>query len=48
MLLLLIILLVLALGGGYYGHGAGWGYAGWSPLGLILVIFVVLLLLGRL
>jgi len=44
---LLIILLVLALCGGGLGY-ARWGYYGWSPAGLIVVVLIVLLLTGRL
>ena len=48
MLFLLIILLILATGGGFYGHSRRWGYAGWSPLGLILIIILLLALTGNL
>jgi hypothetical protein len=48
MLFLLIILLILATGGGFYGHSRQWGYAGWSPLGLILIIVLLLALTGNL
>ena len=47
MLTLLIILLVLALIGGGVGHSR-FGYAGWSPAGLLLVVLVILLLTGNL
>jgi hypothetical protein len=47
LLTILIVLLVLALVGGGLGHPR-WGYAGWSPLGLILVVLVILMLMGRL
>jgi len=47
MLTLLIILLVLALIGGGVGHSR-FGYAGWSPFGLLLVVLVILLLTGNL
>ena len=47
MLILLIILLVVALGGGAWGHGR-FGYAGWSPLGIIVVLLVILYLTGNL
>ena len=47
MLFLLIILLILATGGGFYGHSR-WGYAGWSPLGVIVLLLVVLWLTGNL
>ncbi len=44
---ILIVLLVLALVAGGMGHSR-WGYAGWSPLGVILAVFVVLWLTGNL
>lgn len=47
LMILLIVLLVLALGGGGYGHSR-FGAVSWSPLGIIAVIFIVLLLTGRL
>ena len=43
---LLIILLVLALLGGGLGHGR-FGYAGWSPAGILIVILLILVLTGR-
>lgn len=43
----LLILLVLALFGGGWGH-ARFGYAGWSPAGVLAVLLVILLLMGRL
>lgn len=46
MLTILIILLVLALIGGGIGHSR-YGYAGWSPAGLILLVVLVLLLTGN-
>lgn len=49
LLTLLIVLLVLALAGGSWGYNrSGWGYRGFSPLGVLVVIFVVLLLMGAL
>ncbi len=45
--ILLVVLLVLALLGGGLGHGR-FGYAGWSPAGLLVVVLVVLFLTGRL
>lgn len=45
MLTILFILLVLALVGGGLGHSR-FGYAGWSPAGLILLVVLVLLLTG--
>jgi hypothetical protein len=50
MLMLLIILLVvfvLALGGGGWGHSR-YGYAGWSPAGLILIVLALLYFTDRL
>jgi hypothetical protein len=44
---LLIILLVIALLGGGLGHGT-YGWAGWSPAGILIVILLILLLTGRL
>jgi hypothetical protein len=46
MLTILFILLVLALIGGGLGHSR-FGYAGWSPAGLILLVVLVLLLTGN-
>jgi hypothetical protein len=45
---LLVVLLLLALLSGGYGHSRGWGYAGWSPLGLIILIVLVMALTGNL
>ena len=47
LLLLLIVLLVFSLGGGYWGHSR-YGFAGWSPLGIVIVVLVVLYLTGNL
>jgi Flp pilus assembly protein protease CpaA len=45
--IILVILLVFAvLGGGY--SSATYGWAGWSPAGLLLVILLILFLTGRL
>ena len=46
MLTILFILLVLALVGGGFGHSR-FGYAGWSPAGLIVVVVLVLLFTGH-
>jgi cytochrome c-type biogenesis protein CcmH/NrfG len=46
--IVLLVVLLLALGGGYYGSNAGWGPWGWSPVGIVLVILVLLLITGRL
>lgn len=47
LLILVIVLVVLALGGGFYA-GPNYGLAGWSPLGIVLLILVILLLTGNL
>jgi hypothetical protein len=45
LLILLIILAVIALAGGGWGYSrADWGYRGFSPLGLVILVIVVLLL----
>ncbi len=46
MLTILFILLVLALVGGGLGHGR-FGYAGWSPAGIILLVLLVMFLTGN-
>jgi hypothetical protein len=48
LLTLLVILLLVALLGGGYGSTRGWGYYGWSPLGLIILIVLILALTGNL
>jgi hypothetical protein len=48
LLTVLVVLLLLALLGGGLGSSRGWGYAGWSPLGLLVVIVVILALTGNL
>jgi hypothetical protein len=45
--IILIVLLVLALGGGGWAHSR-YGYIGWSPAGLLLLLVVVLWLTGGL
>jgi hypothetical protein len=47
MFLILVVLLVFALAGGGWGH-ARYGYAGWSPAGIVLLLFVILWLTGHL
>ena len=47
MLTLIVILLVLALVGGGVGHSR-FGYAGWSPAGILVVILLILFLTGNL
>ena len=49
MILLLIILLLLVIGGlPAWPYSRGWGYYPSGGLGLILIVLLVLLLLGRL
>ncbi|MBV9462850.1 MAG: DUF3309 domain-containing protein [Verrucomicrobiae bacterium] len=45
----LLILLILALVGAFptWGYSRSWGYAPSGIVGLILIVFVVLLLMGR-
>ena len=45
--ILLIVLLVLALGGGTWGHSR-YGYAGWSPAGLIVLVLLLMWFTGHL
>jgi Protein of unknown function (DUF3309) len=48
LVILLIILLLLAVGSfPVWPYSRGWGYYPFSGLGVVLVILVVLLLLGR-
>jgi len=53
MLILIVVVLLVVFGGGgsyYYGSSAGWGpshYGGIGIVGLLLIVFVVWLLLGR-
>jgi len=47
MLTLLVILLVVALVGGGVGHSR-YGYAGWSPAGILILIVLVMALTGNL
>lgn len=44
---LLLVLVVLALVGGGLGHSR-FGYAGWSPAGILVIILVVLFVTGNL
>lgn len=46
MFTILIILLVLALLGGGIGHSR-YGYAGWSPAGILVIVLLVLFLSGH-
>ncbi len=47
LLIILLVVLVLALGGGGWGHSR-YGYVGWSPAGLILLVLLVLWFTGGL
>jgi hypothetical protein len=44
--MILVILLVVALAGGGVGHSR-FGYAGWSPAGVLLIVLLVLLMAGH-
>ena len=46
MLTILFIVLLVALIGGGLGHSR-FGYAGWSPAGVILLVLLVLFLTGH-
>jgi hypothetical protein len=48
LLTILLILLVASLFGGWWGSAGGrtWGYAGWSPFGVVLIVLLFLLLTG--
>jgi hypothetical protein len=47
---ILVILLVLLLLGAFpsWPHSANWGYAPFGGLGLVLVVVIILLAMGRL
>ena len=44
---ILLVVLVLSLIGGGVGHSR-YGFAGWSPAGILILIIAVLFLTGRL
>ncbi len=48
--ILLIILVVILIGGVFpaWPHSANWGYYPSGGLGLVLIVLIVLLLMGRL
>jgi hypothetical protein len=46
MLMILVIVLIIALIGGGVGHSR-YGYVGWSPAGILLVILLLWLLTGH-
>jgi len=45
--IVLLVVLVFAVGGGGWGHSR-YGYAGWSPAGVILLVLAVLFFTHRL
>ena len=45
--IVLIVLLVIGLAGGGWGHSR-YGYASWSPAGLILIVLALFWLTGNL
>jgi hypothetical protein len=47
LLTILVVLLLVSLVGGGLGH-ARFGYAGWSPAGVLLAILLILFFTGRL
>ncbi len=47
LMLILIVLVVAALAGGGLGHRR-FGYAGWSPAGILIGVLLVLYLTGNL
>jgi hypothetical protein len=47
MLIIFVVLLFLALAGGGWGHSR-YGYVGWSPAGLIILVLVVMWFTGNL
>ena len=47
LMIVLLVLLVLTLGGGGWGHSR-YGYASWSPLGLVALVLVIMYFTGNL
>ncbi|MBL8742305.1 MAG: DUF3309 family protein [Myxococcales bacterium] len=47
LLIILAVLLVLALAGGGWGHSR-YGYIGWSPAGILVLVLLVLFFTGNL
>ncbi|KAB1073431.1 DUF3309 domain-containing protein [Methylobacterium planeticum] len=47
--ILLILLILAAFGGGFYGTGGAYPYrtGGWSLGGILVVVLIVLLVMGR-
>ncbi len=46
MLTILLILLVISLLGGGFGHSR-YGYVGWSPAGIVVLVLVIWLITGH-
>lgn len=46
LVVLLVVLFVLAILFGGLGAPHSWGLWGWSPAGLIVVLFIIILLVG--
>jgi hypothetical protein len=46
LMLVLLVVFVAALAGGGWGHSR-YGYVGWSPAGIILLVVAVLWFTGR-
>jgi hypothetical protein len=46
LMMILLVVLVFALLGGAFGHSR-YGYAGWSPAGIVAVILVFWLFTGH-
>jgi hypothetical protein len=46
-LIVMLVLLLLAIGGAGWGHRR-WGYVGWSPVGVILTVMLVMWVFGSL
>jgi hypothetical protein len=47
LLILLVVFLFLSLGGGGWGHSR-YGYASWSPAGMILFVLLIMWFTGHL
>lgn len=47
LMIILLVLLVATLAGGGFSHSR-FGYVGWSPAAIVLIVLVVLLLTGHL
>jgi hypothetical protein len=46
LMIILFVFLLLAVVGGGWGHSR-YGYAGWSPAGIILLVLVIFWFTGR-